>query len=67
MRPRPTKSIWRTSSHSGGTGNCVEVASLIAGIGVRDSKAPGTGHLSFSAKAWAAFVAKIRDGHLDLS
>ncbi|MFI0487462.1 DUF397 domain-containing protein [Actinomadura sp. 9N215] len=58
---------WRTSSYSGGTGNCVEVADLAASIGVRDSKAPGTGHISFSPDVWAVFVTKVRDGRFDLS
>lgn len=30
--------VWRTSSRSGGEGNCVEVAGLADAIGVRDSK-----------------------------
>ncbi|WP_254716158.1 DUF397 domain-containing protein [Actinomadura sp. WMMB 499] len=29
---------WRKSSHSGATGNCVEVAALPHGVAVRDSK-----------------------------
>jgi uncharacterized protein DUF397 len=47
---------WRKSSHSGGGGEdgqeCVEVARLPEGVGVRDSKAPEAGHLFLSRAAF---------------
>jgi hypothetical protein len=56
---------WRKSSHSGGNGECVEVAGLSAGIGVRDSKAPDAGHLAFTRRAWAAFATQVSSGRYD--
>ncbi|MFD6286645.1 DUF397 domain-containing protein [Streptomyces sp. NPDC060205] len=49
---------WRKSSYSGeGDGNeCVEVATTPAHIGVRDSKAPARGTLTFTAEAYTPFV-----------
>ena len=66
MRPKPTPVKWRTTSYSGGTGDCVEVADLVANVGVRDSKDPGAGHLTFTVRTWAAFTAEVRDGRFDL-
>lgn len=66
MRPNPTTARWRTSSYSGGTGNCVEVADLAVNVGVRDSKHPDAGYLAFALSTWAAFVAEVRDGRFDL-
>lgn len=51
---------WFKSSHSGGDGDCVEVAWLGAGrVGVRDSKDPAGPALMFTPGAWADFVALI--------
>ncbi|GAA1870655.1 DUF397 domain-containing protein [Actinomadura bangladeshensis] len=57
---------WRKSSRSGQNGDCVEVADLAAEVGVRDSKAPDAGHLSFGPQNWTAFVTDIRGGRYDL-
>ena len=48
---------WRKSSYSGG-GNtqCVEVAPMAEGVGVRDSKSRESGHLTVPRTAWQAFV-----------
>lgn len=54
---------WRKSSHSGGSSgqlDCVEVAGLQAGIGLRDSKAPERGHLTISAENFARLVQEIK-------
>lgn len=50
---------WRKSSYSdGGDNNCVEVADGYADlVPVRDSKAPRSRPLIFSAASWAAFIA----------
>lgn len=57
---------WRKSSYSGGGGSggqdCVEVARLSEGIGIRDSKAPAAGHLSVSAAAFARLVERAKRG-----
>jgi hypothetical protein len=61
--------VWRKSSRSGTGGNqsdCVEVAALTSTVGVRDSKAPGTGHLSLGRTEFAALVQKIKNDRLDL-
>ncbi|GAA2738920.1 DUF397 domain-containing protein [Actinocorallia aurantiaca] len=41
---------WRKSSYSGTTNDdiCVEVACFPSGVGVRDSKNPGLGHLALT-------------------
>jgi len=52
--------IWRTSSHSGDQGNCVEVApASVDAWRVRDTKARAGGELTYDATAWAAFIAQI--------
>ncbi|MFV2019910.1 DUF397 domain-containing protein [Micromonospora sp. LOL_023] len=52
---------WRTSSRSGGNGNCVEVAdNLAAVVAVRDSKDRSGPVLAFSPTAWAAFTTSLR-------
>jgi hypothetical protein len=66
MRQNQTTAQWRTSSYSGGTGDCVEIADLAANVGVRDSKDPNAQHLTFALNTWAAFVAEVRDGRFDL-
>ncbi|MQY07287.1 DUF397 domain-containing protein [Actinomadura macrotermitis] len=61
---------WRKSSYSGGGGaggqDCVEVAKLTGAIGMRDSKAPETGHLSLPATGFTALVARVKRDELDL-
>ncbi|WP_067491966.1 DUF397 domain-containing protein [Actinomadura hibisca] len=68
MKDTPTASrvVWRKSTRSNGAGgNCVEVADLMTSVGVRDSKAPGAGHLTFSADAWSAFAVAVKSGRYD--
>ena len=58
---------WRKSSHSSGTGNCVEVATADSTVGVRDSKQHGRGPvLEFSHVAWKAFIRAAKNGNFDL-
>ncbi|MEV0530296.1 DUF397 domain-containing protein [Kitasatospora sp. NPDC050463] len=48
---------WRKSTHSGGNGACVEIATPVAdAVAVRDSKDPQGPQLNFSAEAWKAFA-----------
>jgi hypothetical protein len=51
---------WRKSSHSAACGDCAEVASDGAAVGVRDTKDPGGPVLTFSAGAWTAFLEGLR-------
>jgi hypothetical protein len=54
---------WRTSSYSGANGDCVEVATSVAGaVAVRDSKDRGGPVLRFSPASWQAFVEGVREG-----
>ncbi|MFD7596469.1 DUF397 domain-containing protein [Kitasatospora sp. NPDC059812] len=57
---------WRKSSHSGGGGECIEVADGFTGVQpVRDSKDPEGPALLFSSAAWQAFVTATRAGEFD--
>ncbi|QFG24757.1 DUF397 domain-containing protein [Actinomadura sp. WMMB 499] len=52
---------WRKSSHSDTSGNeCVEVADLAVGLGVRDSKNPEGGHLTVSRRTFATLLSRIK-------
>jgi hypothetical protein len=63
MRTEPRLAGWRTSRHSGSSANCVEVAADGHIVGVRDSKQRGRGSvLTFTARAWQAFIADARHG-----
>lgn len=54
---------WRKSSHSGGNGECVELAVPAASaVAVRDSKDPEGPQLRFSDDAWSAFVDEVVAG-----
>ncbi|MFF0060796.1 DUF397 domain-containing protein [Streptomyces sp. NPDC005279] len=48
---------WIKSSYSSGNGECVEVASNLAGIvAVRDSKLPESPVVRLPASAWTDFI-----------
>ncbi len=56
--------VWTKSSYSGTGDDCVETTPLAEGVGVRDSKNPGGGYLTFSRSEWAAFLGGIKAGEL---
>ncbi|KAA5836054.1 DUF397 domain-containing protein [Saccharopolyspora hirsuta] len=57
---------WRKSSHSTQQSACVEVAINGSSAGIRDSKlGEQSPVLLLSAPSWAAFLTKVKDGHLD--
>ena len=59
---------WHKSSFSGGSGgNCVEVATNLAGvIAVRDSKDPDGPALALTSAQWQSFAAGVKLGNFDL-
>jgi len=57
--------VWRKSSRSGGSGECVEVAGFAEAVGVRDSKDRQGPALSFDPACWSRFVAATRVGRFD--
>ena len=59
----PSGALWRKSSYSNGQANCVEVAAAGAGqpsVRVRDSKAPDSAGLAFTALAWRRFTGSVK-------
>lgn len=62
-----TRAVWRKSTYTGNTGNCVEVADLDSSVGVRDSKNPTGPALVFDREAFAAFIGATKAGQFDLT
>ncbi|MEV4252148.1 DUF397 domain-containing protein [Spirillospora sp. NPDC049652] len=58
MNERP----WRKASYSGTEqGDCVELADLTSGVGLRDSKAPEAGYLSLPKSALAELFMRVTE------
>ena len=57
--PEPDGIVWHTSSYSGGSGDCVEVAPTPDRVLVRDSKDPGGPVLAVPTPAWQAFLRTV--------
>jgi hypothetical protein len=61
--PEFSCAVWRRSSRSNATRDCVEVAAVPGSVGVRDSKNRSGPALAFALSAWGAFVGDVqRDG-----
>lgn len=52
-------SVWRVSSYTGGSGNCVEVGQARDAVVVRDTKARDAGSLRLPVVAWRKFVGSL--------
>lgn len=58
--------VWRKATHSGGNGNCVEVAKLASGeVAVRNSRFPDGPALVYTPSEMAAFLEGSKDGEFD--
>jgi Domain of unknown function (DUF397) len=55
------RGVWRKSRHSGNDANCVEIAWLAGGVGIRDSKSPDGGRVTVSPAVFGALLAELRD------
>lgn len=51
---------WRKSTRSDDYGNCVEVATLSNAVGIRDSKALGSGHLTLARHTFANLLNQMK-------
>ncbi len=57
---------WRTSSASGGAGECVEVAAASQFVLTRDSRDRSGPVLTFSSAQWLWLVERIKNGDIGL-
>ena len=63
MKPSIGQAVWRKSSYSGQTGDCVEVADNLPGVlAVRDSKDPAGPALMLAPVAWGALTRLVKAG-----
>ncbi|MEV5570416.1 DUF397 domain-containing protein [Spirillospora sp. NPDC052269] len=66
MNTDPTRTTWRKSTYSGGSGGeCVEVADLAPVIGVRDSKDPHGPHLTLGPAQFDTLIDVLKSGRFD--
>lgn len=65
MNVEPCGARWFKSARSTGAKECVEIAFLDSGVGVRDSKHPTGPELVFGAAEWDRFTTALRQGRFD--
>jgi hypothetical protein len=61
-----SQAVWRTSTRSGGNGDCVEVAITDEGVAVRDTKDRSKAPHIYTRSEWTAFIGGAKDGEFDL-
>jgi Domain of unknown function (DUF397) len=59
-----SRAQWLKSSHSGNTGNCVEVAILDGATVVRDSKDQDGPKILMKLGQWSAFIEFVKEAHV---
>lgn len=65
VRHDPAASVWRSSGHSSGNGQCVEVRDDLPGtVPVRDGKRTAGPHLAFGARSWESSVGALKERRL---
>jgi hypothetical protein len=57
-----SRTRWRTSTYSGGNGDCVEIGTLGQAVAVRDSKHPTVPGLFVSRGTWRSFIRAVKTG-----
>ncbi len=57
--------VWRKAQLSTNNGSCVEVASVVGKITIRDSKDPSGPMLVYTPAAWSAFLDGAKRGEFD--
>jgi hypothetical protein len=57
--------VWRKAQRSTYNGACVEVASVVGKIAVRDSKDPDGPVLLYTPDEWSAFLDGAKKGEFD--
>ncbi|MGX6605132.1 DUF397 domain-containing protein [Micromonosporaceae bacterium Da 78-11] len=60
------RNVWRKSTRSSGSGQCVEVMATDDAVLVRDTKDRNLPAHRYTHAEWAAFVGGVRDGEFDL-
>ncbi|MEV6065535.1 DUF397 domain-containing protein [Nocardia sp. NPDC052001] len=66
MSDEPSGNRWFKSARSTGAKECVEIAFLETGVGVRDSKNPAGPELLFGPAEWDRFTAALRQGRFEV-